>query len=298
MVDSITVVTLNKSALPRTPIEHTARGKNMEPTFELLLWSQNPAHLHEWAEILHDFQVTIRDTANSPTAEPFDVLLLDETVNQKRAADFLAATKSAGQGLIGVGTSGEFDVQLPAAPPASELHLACRLLCEIVHLRRLQQSQLQDRATWEDLAMSDHLTKLANRRAWDQALENWDGGLLVILDIDHFKKVNEQRGHAAGDQLLQQVAAALRKNIRDHDFLARLGGDEFGLLLDGPRTAEASQVVDRIRSSLGKIVDPPITASAGFTRATRGDPPEHLQAVADQALRQAKAAGRDRTREG
>jgi diguanylate cyclase (GGDEF)-like protein len=108
----------------------------------------------------------------------------------------------------------------------------------------------------ERLARSDGLTGLYNRRAFEAAVEaecvrarRSNAALtLVYLDIDHFKRINDRFGHAAGDQVLRQVAHAIRASIRSHvDAGFRLGGDEFALLLPASTKAQAVQVVDRIR---------------------------------------------------
>ncbi len=150
-------------------------------------------------------------------------------------------------------------------------------------------------------ARTDPLTGLLNRRALDERLEaelarqDRAGGpvSLLLLDIYHFKQVNDTHGHAHGDEVLQGVADAMRDVARTADVLGRIGGDEFALLLadtgqDGARVA-ANRLCARVRP-IG------VTASIGAATAEAGgawDVPSLLRA-ADQALYEAKHAGRDR----
>ena len=161
--------------------------------------------------------------------------------------------------------------------------------------------------------MTDPLTGLPNRRAWDQVLADRLCGqrepgrrvCLVIVDLDHFKHVNDEHGHAAGDRMLRETGRGLVAGLRQHDFVARLGGDEFGLLLSVPDASTAAAVIERVRRGLpGRFARaglPAATASAGFAMAHCSDPAspsppaESLFLAADAALRQAKLAGRDRS---
>lgn len=150
-------------------------------------------------------------------------------------------------------------------------------------------------------ARTDPLTGLLNRRALDERLEaelarqDRAGGpvSLLLLDIDHFKQVNDSRGHAHGDAVLQGVADAMREVARTADVLGRIGGDEFALLLadtgeDGARVA-ANRLCERIRP-IG------VTVSIGAATAESGGAWDvaSLLRAADQALYEAKRAGRDR----
>ena len=212
-------------------------------------------------------------------------------------------------GVVGVGRAVVGDVTLPTDATPRELTLACRLLSQIVQLRRQCRAESQENRALRRLATSDPLTGLPNRRAWDEQLGRAADGdfdapgaaCLALLDLDHFKRINDQFGHATGDRVLTVFAQAIASNIRENDFAARLGGDEFGLLLAGVEPAAAEQVVEHIRVESGQAVAesdlPPITASAGFLSidASAGHDPEQLYTIASDALREAKNTGRDRT---
>ncbi|MGH2903850.1 MAG: diguanylate cyclase domain-containing protein [Solirubrobacteraceae bacterium] len=146
-----------------------------------------------------------------------------------------------------------------------------------------------------DIASTDALTGLPNRRAWDVHLAEMfaeDRHLTVtMLDLDHFKEFNDSQGHPAGDRLLRETAAAWREELRAGDFVARLGGDEFALLLPDCAAANALEVVERLRRRIPNQQ----ACSAGIAAHVPGAPPEALMSQADAALYEAKTAGRDRT---
>jgi diguanylate cyclase (GGDEF)-like protein len=146
-----------------------------------------------------------------------------------------------------------------------------------------------------DMASTDALTGLPNRRAWETSLERAlsedQGVALAMLDLDHFKEFNDTHGHPAGDRLLRETAAAWREELRAGDLVARLGGDEFALLLPDCNAANALEVVERLRLRIPNEQ----TCSAGIATHEPGAAPEALMAQADTALYEAKTAGRDRT---
>jgi diguanylate cyclase (GGDEF)-like protein len=146
-----------------------------------------------------------------------------------------------------------------------------------------------------DEALTDALTGLPNRRAWDvqlaHALKSGPEPVAVaMLDIDLFKQFNDSYGHPAGDRLLREAAAAWKSEARSGDFLARLGGEEFALLLMGKDADAVLALVERLRARMPANQ----TCSAGIALRRDGDTPDELLARADGALYQAKASGRDR----
>jgi diguanylate cyclase (GGDEF)-like protein len=146
------------------------------------------------------------------------------------------------------------------------------------------------------LADTDPLTGLFNRRTWntvlDRAVSPATAGPIHVLmiDLDHFKRFNDLRGHPEGDTLLVECATLWNSVLREHDLLARLGGEEFGVLLTGATLDEAVAVADRIRS----VVPREQTASVGIAAWSPDETPSQLVQRADAALYAAKAAGRDR----
>jgi len=216
-------------------------------------------------------------------------------------------------GIVGVGIEGPADVVLPADCSARELRLACRLLGEIIRLRRRHREDRHLQRTLRQLAYRDALTHLANRRAWDEQLatrlEDVQGNpvnrslCVALLDLDLFKHVNDRFGHAAGDSVLGAVSARLAAGVRQRDVVARVGGDEFAVILGGLEPDQAGRVVERVRrSATHAIADPSgavwqVTASAGYVTVLPGTQltPQDAMAAADRCLREAKEQGRDRT---
>lgn len=160
------------------------------------------------------------------------------------------------------------------------------------------------------LAVTDELTGLYNRRYFDRhlnvmlgkALEQDRDIALMILDIDHFKAVNDNHGHDVGDAVLREFAARLRRNIRGVDLACRFGGEEFVVLMPDTDTGQAEAVAERVRQSMAEKpfeVGPSrplsVTVSAGVAlNESHTDTPESLVKRADVALYRAKREGRNR----
>ncbi|TMK38910.1 MAG: GGDEF domain-containing protein [Actinobacteria bacterium] len=148
-------------------------------------------------------------------------------------------------------------------------------------------------------ALTDELTGLPNRRAWEEhfareiarARRQRDDVAVAVLDLDHFKRYNDERGHRSGDEMLCAAAQAWRGSLRAGDLLARYGGEEFALLLYGCGPSEALALVERLRAATpgGQ------TSSAGIAVWDGRESPERLLDRADGALYQAKADGRNRS---
>ena len=161
-------------------------------------------------------------------------------------------------------------------------------------------------------ALTDPLTGLANRAGWAERLElevaRWRryGGelLLAVLDIDHFKRINDGYGHLAGDKVLKIIAGELAKRLRKTDFLARFGGEEFVLLVPSTPLEGGQQLLETLRGAIescpfhfrGEPVT--ITLSGGLTAFLPGESGETAFGRADQALYKAKREGRNRVELG
>ncbi len=140
-------------------------------------------------------------------------------------------------------------------------------------------------------ASTDVLTGLLNRRMLDRALGRLsDDETVILVDLDHFKQVNDEQGHAAGDEVLRSFGAVLLDNLRGRDLVGRYGGEEFVLVV-GP-TSEPETLLERLREKWTADRPLEVTFSAGIARST-GDADGTLR-LADDALYRAKDAGRDR----
>jgi len=195
-------------------------------------------------------------------------------------------------GVLPVDVSfGDGEPLLVAAPPGSagrallERHLAPFLLDA---RQVLQLSERSDRLA--ESASTDVLTGLPNRRMLDRALGRLSAGdTVIVLDLDHFKRVNDSFGHAAGDEVLRVFGRVLRGAARARETVGRFGGEEFLVVLASPGGADA--FLRRLRAGWLTERPFPVTFSAGIA-ASVGDPDETLS-LADKALYQAKEAGRD-----
>ena len=157
-------------------------------------------------------------------------------------------------------------------------------------------------------AMLDSLTGLANRaglqRRMEEEYDRWQryGGelLLAVLDVDHFKTINDRFGHLAGDKVLRLIAQQLSGRLRKTDFIGRFGGEEFVLLMPGTSVEQGALVLDELRCGIEqspfhfKAERVTITISLGFTKFNPGDSLDQVFDRADQAMYQAKEAGRNR----
>ena len=151
------------------------------------------------------------------------------------------------------------------------------------------------------LALCDDLTGVGNRRRLDRDLaieaSNGDTPVAVIMvDVDHFKRINDEHGHDAGDQVLRAVADVLRREVRTGDVVYRYGGEEFCVLLAQTNTTEAGQVAERIRFGVSRMalaVDQPLTVSIGVALG-KGAHVAQTMLRADEALFKSKDGGRDR----
>lgn len=160
----------------------------------------------------------------------------------------------------------------------------------------------------EAQSLHDHVSGALNRRGIDQRLTlelvraERDGDRLAIalIDIDHFKQINDGAGHAAGDAALKQVARAISARLRPYDFFGRYGGDEFLLVLPQTSPDDAQRVAERMEQAVrGLTVSRlalPITLSIGLTFAIPGETAVSILARADMALYNAKGSGRNCTR--
>ncbi len=163
-------------------------------------------------------------------------------------------------------------------------------------------------AAQQSAATTDALTGLKNRAAIFERLRAvLDNvvrhGAVLLLDLDHFKQINDQLGHATGDACLKRVAEIASESVRAGDSVGRIGGEEFLIVLPGATSESAMMLGERLRlciarSGLRHANGEPVTASLGAAMATIGDTPETLVARADAALYEAKRSGRNRIVEG
>ncbi len=158
-----------------------------------------------------------------------------------------------------------------------------------------------------NLAMRDRLTGLPNRSAYDERLDQeyrrWrrfkENLCMVMIDVDHFKNINDNFGHKAGDKVLATIAAVIRDRIRETDFVARYGGEEFVALVTGAKLADAFKIADKLRAAVESCgfhfrgARVPVTISAGIAEFYENDTPDDVFERADKAMYEAKNNGRN-----
>lgn len=177
---------------------------------------------------------------------------------------------------------------------------------DVTERRRMEDELARQRQELELMALTDPLTRLFNRRHADHVLDNEIARSrryqlpfsLAILDIDHFKRVNDRRGHDVGDQVLRQIADLLRNGIRQSDTACRLGGEEFLVMFPHTPIDGARGVVERLRSLIENTpfsgMSEPVTVSAGVAAWQQNEASLDLLRRADAAMYVAKRAGRNR----
>lgn len=169
--------------------------------------------------------------------------------------------------------------------------------------RQLATSNRRLRRRADDLArqaQEDALTGLANRRQVDSVLETWPRPMsLVLIDVDHFKQVNDRFSHAVGDEVLRQLATILRANCRQRELAARLGGEEFVVIVEGGDEADIGRIAERLRAAVegfdwtSVCAGLQVTVSVGVARPSEVASGAQLLLVADRRLYAAKSAGRN-----
>lgn len=189
------------------------------------------------------------------------------------------------------------------APLVIAAPISWYILGMLLHIHQLEQEM-------RTLAMKDPLTNLYNRRFFYEYMEKWiciagcveKPFAIVLMDIDHFKKVNDVYGHDAGDLVIQYVATLLTENLRKSDVICRFGGEEYAIGLIDIEQEAAQALMEKIRQQLATATihhqktPLSVTASIGIVHQANGKNVnlDHLIHLADKALYQAKNTGRNR----
>ena len=196
------------------------------------------------------------------------------------------------------------------------LVLGVFMIFPLIRSQSKEQTRLQDMTeklsarsdNMEQVALTDGLTGLQNRRYFDDALAQYLDEFkriqkpvgLIVLDLDHFKMVNDTHGHDVGDEVLRQVAQCLKNFTRFHDIAARLGGEEFAVVAPNMDGDSLTKFAERIRRAVADLVivsgnvHLKVTTSVGLTIWDGTEDPDSFYRRADRMLYQAKRQGRNR----
>ena len=273
--------------------------------------------LHSLDQRLQAIQTMVSD-ANSGQADREDARTSLETMVRDQIDDIRGVVNGLGDlGELGSSVREHLTTIVRAMEHYQEVEsqrearLAEQLEVLQNRLSEMEAEASQARQIIEDQkkrATLDHLTGLPNRAAYEvqlgeELMKRSRGGRslsFIICDVDHFKHINDNYGHIAGDKVLQLIASTLRKNLRDTDFIARYGGEEFVILLPGTPADAAAGVAEKLRASIeacpfnfrGERVS--ITMSFGISEFRALESTEMVFERADKALYKAKKSGRNR----
>ncbi|MFJ7313878.1 diguanylate cyclase [Pseudomonas sp. NPDC098747] len=279
------------------------------------------AYLQQLNERLEAFQSNLQAASeghadNSSAARAMDTQIREQVdglqTSVQEAADLDDLKQVLENHLEGLlGTMDQHQKQRDAR----EQEVAARLkgLSErVAHMEQEAQGFREHLEEQRQKALIDPLTSLPNRAAWSERLEHeikqWQqhGNTLslAMLDLDHFKRINDNYGHLAGDKVLKIIATVLRKRLRGSDFIARFGGEEFVLLMPATPPAVGAKLLETLRAAIeacpfhfkGERVT--ITISMGLASFKTGEHSDLVLKRADQALYRAKNAGRNRVELG
>ena len=243
-----------------------------------------------------------------------DCILLDYLLPDMDGLEFLSLLKEKGYpgAVIMLTGQGNESVAVDAMKGGAQDYLIKEnFLSEALHsaiTKAVDNNRLDEAKKWKTQALVDPLTKVLNRNAYNLTLEQTlrdfrryqDPTVLIVADIDYFKKLNDNHGHKAGDGVLHSVAASLNHTVRASDSVFRYGGEEFVILLKKCSLNQGDNVAEKIRKrveenfSLEKGQKLFVTISLGLTAFKENDTEDSVFQRADQALFKAKSNGRNR----
>jgi two-component system cell cycle response regulator len=252
--------------------------------------------------------------------DQFDMILMDHFLKDGTSIDFLRKAEKEGIETPVIVISGQGDemiasqvIQLGAYEylPKDRINLesVSRVINNTLERARLRNDVKKAQAKMAEMSTEDELTKLHNRRYFIEALEGeferasrYETEIaLVIMDLDHFKGINDTYGHPAGDMVLSEIGRILKEHVRRNDLACRYGGEEFAVILSNVSRDNIYAAYERFREMVSKqpfeyeTKKFHITVSIGIAFSNNAESANDLLAHADQALYQAKETGRNKT---
>lgn len=291
----------------------------MDPA-RILLVDDQPANLHTLSRALAsewELSVATSGAAALELAEQLvpDLILLDVMMPEVDGLQTLARLRATSWGrdmpVILITADARTETQVDGLELGAEDFITKPVVVPVVQARvrnLLERHRLRHELVRR--ATTDELTGILNRRRFLERSQDEHRRLtryadacgLLMLDVDHFKAINDRHGHAAGDEALRTIGAVLPSLLREQDLVGRIGGEEFALLLPHTDREGSLALAERIRRTIAQLPIRPdtgeditLTVSIGSTQLTAADPDlETAMRRADAALYAAKAAGRDR----
>ena len=258
-------------------------GRSEEDSAE----SDNARQLHEFAQRLRDLVGSVAEDVEDHQAQ---ILQANQKLTSLQTAERDEATQLVFDSVTRI------------------LQINRQLQSRLNHSEDKLQDQTQQLESHIEAARTDPLTGLPNRRAFDDEINrrmaHWRRKqvplCLLMLDIDHFKRLNDRHGHAAGDQALRAMADVLIRTLREMDMVSRIGGEEFAAVLPDTDLSGAKLVAERLRSTISserilfEQTELYLTVSVGVAAVGEGEDAASLLKRADEAMYAAKHAGRNR----
>ena len=305
----------------------------MPPPSKILVVDDSRTQLDWLVQVLSREGYDVRSAENGKEAirkvrsDPPDLVLLDMILPDMDGLEVLRIVKARPEDqfipVIILSVKSDLDSKVTGlrigaddflAKPFAEAEILARCAA-MLRIKHLQERLWEMQRKLEEQSITDALTGLKNRRLFDERLvEEFrraqrysDPVSLIMIDLDHFKSVNDRFGHPAGDLVLREAAGLVRASIRDPDICARYGGEEFAVILPKTHMSGALVVAERLWRELGqkvyrhepgdggKPVEVQVTASIGIAFYPSKDitQPDQLLKFADEALYNAKRAGRN-----
>lgn len=292
-------------------------AENERNKADILIVDDDPDFLAMLAAMMPHDQVSVRTSTNAfdavqqLEATPPDVLVMDVMLPKLSGLDICQYVRSTEWGrelpVLFLSARADTETRIAAYSAGADDYILKPVLQEELRVRL--EARLSKMHWQREREEQDSLTGLLLRRGFVERAEGWmddasrsgQTGAICILDIDHFKRVNDSYGHAAGDEVLRQFGASLESRFRRTDIRGRWGGEEFVLLLTGVDRRTAQQLLEQLlgewlaRLHPAKSDAAPLTFSGGIAMfPEEGKELDKLLQLADQRLYQAKQAGRAR----
>ncbi len=264
--------------------------------------------------------VHIKDALRMLGQNQFDMIFLDHFLKDGTSLDFLGKAEKEGIETPVIVISGQGDEMLVSQViqagayeylPKDRINIESisRVINNTLERARLRSDVKKAQAKMAEMSTEDELTKLHNRRYFIEALEGeferanrYEAEMaLVIMDLDHFKDINDIHSHLAGDMVLSEIGKILKEHVRRNDIACRYGGEEFAVILSNVSRGSIYAAYERFREMVSEHLFEyesnqfHITVSIGIAFSNNAESANDLLAHADQALYQAKKAGRNTT---